>query len=117
MLPGCRLLILPQVLVSVTVPSFSVNCLVNALDGREAALGVFRGGRRLPRGCALQANRPLFEGNISLKMKPARYRACAGAVIFNKEGLFLVGERIGGVGQWQFPQVRCFLDQAAGASM
>ena len=34
-----------------------------------------------------------------------RYRACAGCAIFNRQGLFLVGERVGGKpDQWQFPQ-------------
>jgi hypothetical protein len=33
------------------------------------------------------------------------YRACAGAVIFNRRGMYLVGERIRSRNQWQFPQV------------
>jgi len=33
-----------------------------------------------------------------------RYRPCAGAVVFNKKGEVLVGERCDKLGQWQFPQ-------------
>jgi putative (di)nucleoside polyphosphate hydrolase len=33
------------------------------------------------------------------------YRKCAGAAVFNRDGMFLVGERAGKQrGQWQFPQ-------------
>lgn len=33
-----------------------------------------------------------------------KYRACAGAVVFNRRGDVLVGERSDKLGQWQFPQ-------------
>jgi len=43
-------------------------------------------------------------GGLELVTERGRYRPCAGSVVFNKEGMYLVGERITVKGSWQFPQ-------------
>jgi hypothetical protein len=52
----------------------------------------------------LRGGSPVQAGEMRIRPQDP-YRACAGAVIFNRQGLYLVGERLQGQNQWQFPQV------------